>query len=341
MRVAATVLAALGAVSALTTPNPAHTFGKRQPVVTGTGCATVDVALPRTVEGICASPALAGRCNNALVTTALTTLLTTTLATTANPLVSLCLCTTAGVITGSSVADLRARLATDVGAINAVNNLLNGGLVPVLPASIDLAAILAPFAATQVVSQTSTCGYPSGSTPICSDRACAFACNGGTFLCEASSPPACIAVGEPCGSATTRRRRQVSNNLLCDAGRTACALPGNKFGFECLDTAADVESCGGCAFPLPGAKKGQDCTAIPNAADVSCVGGACVIDSCLKGYIVNGEACVSTVGGVIDEASEAVGGLASIVGKLSSKQFRSQARQVRSGALRVKAQDRK
>jgi hypothetical protein len=105
-------------------------------------------------------------------------------------------------------------------------------------------------------------------------------------------------------------------------------LPGNKFGFECLDTTSDVESCGGCSFPLPGAKKGRDCTAIPHAANVACVDGGCVVETCLRGFVLENSECVakgkSVVSGIVDEASEAVGGLAALVGKVTSPRLRSQ-----------------
>ena len=41
---------------------------------------------------------------------------------------------------------------------------------------------------------------------------------------------------------------------------------------------------------------GQDCTAIPGVADVSCLSGECVVHRCMPGYSLShdGTSCIST-----------------------------------------------
>lgn len=61
---------------------------------------------------------------------------------------------------------------------------------------------------------------------------------------------------------------------LCPQGLEACPIKGlmtSTGDYECLDTAAELTSCGGCAST--GA--GQDCTAIPGAWNVACEVGKC------------------------------------------------------------------
>ncbi|WVF70466.1 hypothetical protein IAT40_005256 [Kwoniella sp. CBS 6097] len=81
----------------------------------------------------------------------------------------------------------------------------------------------------------------------------------------------------------------------CPVGFSKCAvgaLGANMW--ECVDTKSDIESCGGCMYPTPSLTNpmalsvGTDCTSIPNVSGVSCNSGACLIDSCAKGYRLNG-----------------------------------------------------
>ncbi|KAG7530957.1 hypothetical protein FFLO_04685 [Filobasidium floriforme] len=77
-------------------------------------------------------------------------------------------------------------------------------------------------------------------------------------------------------------------NLQCAAGLSACPVV-NGNGFECLDVNKDVESCGGCLRSIGAGIQnvGEDCTSIPNAADVSCVAGQCQVQTCLPGFKLN------------------------------------------------------
>ncbi|OCH95732.1 hypothetical protein OBBRIDRAFT_499786 [Obba rivulosa] len=52
-------------------------------------------------------------------------------------------------------------------------------------------------------------------------------------------------------------------------------------GFECVDFEADLTSCGGCGS----IDAKYDCTIVPGALGVSCVAGACRVDSCKAGYV--------------------------------------------------------
>lgn len=64
--------------------------------------------------------------------------------------------------------------------------------------------------------------------------------------------------------------------------------------FECVDTTSNIESCGACAYPLPGQLAGQDCTAIANTLNVACHRSACKVLSCQRGFAVSkdGKSCI-------------------------------------------------
>lgn len=63
------------------------------------------------------------------------------------------------------------------------------------------------------------------------------------------------------------KKRQVA---FCPVGLDACPLNGQT-DFECVDTSADIQSCGGCVST----GQGQDCTAISGAFVVGCERGSC------------------------------------------------------------------
>lgn len=60
---------------------------------------------------------------------------------------------------------------------------------------------------------------------------------------------------------------------LCPSNLEACPIKGLAVSgdYECLDTTAELTSCGGCAST--GA--GQDCTAIEGVWNVACNVGKC------------------------------------------------------------------
>ncbi|GAA6028456.1 hypothetical protein JCM8097_007037 [Rhodosporidiobolus ruineniae] len=65
----------------------------------------------------------------------------------------------------------------------------------------------------------------------------------------------------------------------CPDGETACPLPSG--GFECIDTATSLNSCGGC---VGAGESGQNCLAIPGALNVQCMDSKCHVGSCFKGW---------------------------------------------------------
>ncbi|KAF5313113.1 hypothetical protein D9619_003184 [Psilocybe cf. subviscida] len=77
------------------------------------------------------------------------------------------------------------------------------------------------------------------------------------------------------------RRAVKSRTSLCPTGLDACPVSGGSGGdYECVDTATELESCGGC----PSLGNGQDCTAIKGAWNVGCEQGSCVVLSCAGGF---------------------------------------------------------
>jgi len=111
----------------------------------------------------------------------------------------------------------------------------------------------------------------------------------------------------PTGGLTRRAlaaRRASEKVGLCPAGLQACSVKQGLSAsddFECLDTKAELESCGGCtAGILDGdaslATSGTDCTAIAGVemGAVSCVSGQCQVSKCKSGYALVDNTCVST-----------------------------------------------
>lgn len=93
MRFFATALAVLGVASAYTpTTNPAKGLVERQAVVAGTGCALVDVDLPRNVDALCELDLLSAACSatvtGRLLRGTLNTIISTTFLAVGNPLLT-------------------------------------------------------------------------------------------------------------------------------------------------------------------------------------------------------------------------------------------------------------
>ncbi|BGP44677.1 hypothetical protein JCM10450v2_000491 [Rhodotorula kratochvilovae] len=68
------------------------------------------------------------------------------------------------------------------------------------------------------------------------------------------------------------------------------AAEATRGGYECLDTGAEAESCGGCAA----SGEGEDCTLLPRARATGCEGGRCVVFACEGGWTParDGRGCV-------------------------------------------------
>jgi hypothetical protein len=98
-------------------------------------------------------------------------------------------------------------------------------------------------------------------------------------------------------SAIPRRKRtfrkRAASETYCPLPKVPCRVPGQD-SFECLDTATELEACGGCPNGnfLFGTVSGTDCTALPGVAlgGISCISGQCVASACRPGYkLIDGE----------------------------------------------------
>ncbi|KAG0146625.1 hypothetical protein CROQUDRAFT_92447 [Cronartium quercuum f. sp. fusiforme G11] len=75
----------------------------------------------------------------------------------------------------------------------------------------------------------------------------------------------------------------------CPPSEIACPLPSG--GFECLDPEFSLDSCGGCSSDGTGA----DCWQIEGASGVGCNAGSCLVFSCLSGFDLVENACISNI----------------------------------------------
>ncbi|KAH9975008.1 hypothetical protein BGW80DRAFT_1225313 [Lactifluus volemus] len=149
----------------------------------------------------------------------------------------------------------------------------------------------------------SGCHYPDHSIPACVDgNPCGFHCTDGftasppdhptTCVCEAPSVVCngkCVEAGScPASAPSTKKKRWLSSSTCAEMGPewAACGvLGGGARSWECINTANDLKSCGGCMLPLtPYVPIGQDCTSLPGVTDVACIAGECVVHRCLPGY---------------------------------------------------------
>ncbi|KAN0135206.1 hypothetical protein V8E53_007097 [Lactarius tabidus] len=149
------------------------------------------------------------------------------------------------------------------------------------------------------------CNYPGISIPTCvNGDPCGFTCMNGYTPSPSDSPTDCIcaapnivcngncvAQGACPSSQATLQKRWVGSGSCTERGYgwTACGVFGRGTrAWECVNTELDLESCGGCVFPLtPFSRIGKDCTALPGVADVSCLSGECVVYRCMPGYALS------------------------------------------------------
>ncbi|WVQ94730.1 hypothetical protein IAU59_001810 [Kwoniella sp. CBS 9459] len=113
------------------------------------------------------------------------------------------------------------------------------------------------------------------------------------------------------------KRSQEEEQVYCPLGTTACRVaspfrvqaddsisqagPEGSEGYECIDTASELESCGGCMYGEYGgnatvltvAKRGTDCSAIAGAAlgATTCSNGHCEIFACEEDYTLKEGRC--------------------------------------------------
>jgi hypothetical protein len=116
-----------------------------------------------------------------------------------------------------------------------------------------------------------------------------------------------------CVKPSHKHRRSLASPESCNAGWTACLVPGGKANrYECLDIASTLDSCGGCTSQ----GQGVDCTTLEGASDVQCLEGKCLISSCEKGWLLafNGTMCIpkgelngSVVSGALKGAEKVLG----------------------------------
>ena len=77
---------------------------------------------------------------------------------------------------------------------------------------------------------------------------------------------------------------------------SACSVP--CFRISIFRNQIDLfvpQTGGGCMYPLTAYSPiGKDCSTIPGVADVSCLGGECVVQRCLPGYLLglDGTSCI-------------------------------------------------
>ncbi|VDB92624.1 unnamed protein product [Peniophora sp. CBMAI 1063] len=160
------------------------------------------------------------------------------------------------------------------------------------------------------------CTYPTGAVSSCTaSNPCAFNCTppyvksgnscvcGGT-LCNGvcgTFPHGCPSAA-PYGKRNTHLPHEAriagvtsysQAKRTCEAHESVCGVYGGRsLGYECLDTARDLENCGGCTIPHPFVEHGRtangtDCTALPEVLDVSCDTGRCAVRRCRSGYRVS------------------------------------------------------
>ncbi|KAB5595735.1 Protein priA [Ceratobasidium theobromae] len=94
----------------------------------------------------------------------------------------------------------------------------------------------------------------------------------------------------------SRKRHTVMHKRMsfCPTDYESCPIldaSGRSTESECIDTRAELTSCGGCTS----IGKGQDCSAIPYSKVSTCKAGQCVVEKCKPGFEVSasGDSCIS------------------------------------------------
>ncbi|GAA6009350.1 hypothetical protein JCM11491_004284 [Sporobolomyces phaffii] len=114
---------------------------------------------------------------------------------------------------------------------------------------------------------------------------CSQTSTGQALTCDAATST-CVLAAVPSSRARSRFARRAST---CPFGHSLCPV-GLEGGVECIDTSANLESCGGC----PG-QGGVDCSALAGVSASSCVDSVCEIWACLDSHVWSAEdqACVA------------------------------------------------
>ncbi|KAL0948025.1 hypothetical protein HGRIS_010651 [Hohenbuehelia grisea] len=157
--------------------------------------------------------------------------------------------------------------------------------------------------------QGQICEYPRFANALCvSGAPCFFTCARGytanqdarTCECTARGRIDCnnrCQLGTACVSGVAIRREEARKREVghgCPRGQEMCGVRSERgkeaAGWECLDVRTSLESCGGCMYSFDNAPAtGRDCSAIQEVNSVSCVAGACQVQSCRLGYRVSGD----------------------------------------------------
>ncbi|KAH9974978.1 hypothetical protein BGW80DRAFT_1487974 [Lactifluus volemus] len=153
---------------------------------------------------------------------------------------------------------------------------------------------LVEFLDSEIIAASALCSYPPHSISSClgsPNAVCGFECANG-FVSDSPS-------GFPSTIPPDKKKRWVGSGVCAEMGPewAACGVFGGRDrAWECINTANNLESCGGCALPLtPFTPIGQDCSSLPGVADVACIMGECAVRRCLPGYVPahDGTHCIS------------------------------------------------
>ncbi|GAA5840701.1 hypothetical protein JCM3766R1_000516 [Sporobolomyces carnicolor] len=117
---------------------------------------------------------------------------------------------------------------------------------------------------------------------------CTITSTSQALTCDATTST-CQLAAIPSGRARSRLSRR---QIVCPHGHSLCPVAHDSLGGgakECIDTASNLESCGGC----PG-QGGVDCSALPGVSASSCQDSRCEIWACLDTHrwSAEDEACV-------------------------------------------------
>jgi len=208
-----------------------------------------------------------------------------------------CLCITAGVLSQDSATRLNATVKGSGTLGQLLSTQQDGTVTYTLDSLLNFVAAQEQGILNTDSAAPGGCTYPTGSTPNSCSGDCGYTCPDGQSDCNGVCARTCFS-GVP-GFRRSFDEGSSASNFRCPTGHTACDLPlsrldPNSRAFECVNIQSDIESCGGCPSPLSSsAKKGEDCTAIPNVLGVGCNQGVCSVLSCIRGFEVgaDGKSC--------------------------------------------------